>query len=64
MGEHIESFGIQYSETELFDVCFDACEKLQAFYMSGSTSKYPYGEELSEFVQKCIDGEPLNEEKT
>jgi hypothetical protein len=58
MGSHSdETFGVQYSEDSLLSICIEVAEKLQAFYMGGSTSKLPYGLSLGEFVKKVIDGD-------
>lgn len=46
-----DSFGTQYSEETVYDIVLTICEDLQAFYMSGSTSKYPEGKSLEDFVK-------------
>lgn len=55
-----EVFGVEYSESSLFDMCLEVARKLQDFYVSGNTSKRPYGMKLETFVQKVIDGDGIN----
>ena len=50
-----ETFGVQYTEDQLYTICLNIAEKLQAFYLTGSNSKYPEGMSLEEFVRKGIE---------
>lgn len=52
-----KSFGRQYSEDELTEHGLEIAILLQAFYITGSTSKMPYGLDLAEFVRQVISGE-------
>ncbi|HEY4062285.1 MAG TPA: hypothetical protein VGM30_10315 [Puia sp.] len=52
-----ETFGIQYTDDQLFTICLNIAEKLQAFYITDSKSKYPEGMSLEEFVRKGIKDE-------
>lgn len=56
MGIHDdESFGVQYSQDSLYDICLSVAQDLQAFYLGGSTSKNPNGLTLEEYVKKAIE---------
>jgi hypothetical protein len=43
------------------DTILEMAYSLQAFYITGSTSKYPYGLSLTDFVQKKLNGEEIND---
>jgi len=56
-----EMFGTEYSSTEAADLAIEVAEAVQAFYMSGATSKRPYGLTIVQLVTKIMRGEDLPE---
>lgn len=56
-----QMFGEEYSGTEAADLAIEVAEAVQAFYMSGSTSKRPYGLTIVQLVTKIMKGGALPE---
>lgn len=59
MGKYTDDEFGQISETETFDIALQVAETIQAFYLSGSTSKRPYGLTLRQLIDKIMKGEEI-----
>jgi hypothetical protein len=59
MAEYTEDEFGQFSETETFDLCYRTAEIVQAFYLSGNTSKSVYDLSLYDLVDKIMKGEDI-----